>query len=240
MQAFKYFSVMVVMLIASATASFGQTLTDILNKHYAAMGGVAKISGIKSQYVEGETEAQGQTIPFKRWGVNNKSMRLEFDVMGTSNVQVVNEKSGWIFMPVMGQMSPEDMDSATFNAMKGLLDVSGSELYDYASKGKMLTYIGKDTVNGKPAYKLKVTTKEGKVGFVYLDAATYYIVRAKNSLNIGGKEQELVSDFSDYQKNPEGYVYPGKSSQGGMMTMMIKKMEVNQPMADSLFVKPVK
>ncbi|SHM25216.1 hypothetical protein SAMN05444266_107140 [Chitinophaga jiangningensis] len=239
MKPVKYLSVLVLLMVMAVTSTYGQSLTDILNKHYAAMGGVAKISGVKTQYVEGVTLAQGQEIPFKKWGQNNKAMRLQFEVMGTSNVQVLNQKSGWIWMPVMGQLSPEDMDSATFNAMKGMLDISGSELYDYAAKGKQVALVGKDTVEGKPAYKLKVTTKEGNVGYVFLDAGSYYIVRALNSVKIQGKEQELISEFADYSKNSEGYVYPATSTQGGgMMTLKINKMTVNQPVADSLFIKP--
>ncbi|MFB6457557.1 hypothetical protein ACE38W_19970 [Chitinophaga sp. Hz27] len=237
----KYLSIVALLLVALTNTVFGQTLTDILNKHYTALGGVAKISGIKTQYMEGTTSAEGQNIEFKRWGLNDKAMRLQFEVMGTTNIQVVTDKSGWALMPVMGQTSPQDMDAATQNAMKPMLDLSGSELYNYTAKGKQLSLIGKDSVNAKPAYKIKVVTKEGNVGYVYIDTESYYIVRAENTLKMGGQEQKMISDFSDFKKNPDGYVYPAKSTQGaqgGMITMTIDKMEVNKPIDESLFAKP--
>ncbi|NIG51994.1 hypothetical protein [Chitinophaga sp. Cy-1792] len=241
MKVTKYLSFAVLLLIALTNTAFGQTLTDILNKHYAALGGIAKISSVKTQYMEGTTSADGKNIDYKRWGLNDKAMRLQFEVMGTTNVQVVTDKSGWVLMPVMMQTSPQDMDAATLNAMKPMLDLTGSELYNYTAKGKTLSLIGKDTVNAKPAYKIKVVTKEGNVGYVFLDAESYYIVRAENTLKLGGQEQKMVSDFSDFRKTPDGYVYPAKSTQGaqgGMITMTIDKMEINKPIDESMFAKP--
>ncbi|WP_143310746.1 LolA family protein [Chitinophaga vietnamensis] len=239
MRYFKILTLITSLLFLNSHVSFGQSLEEILKKHFTAMGGVDKIKGVKTQYLEGQVSTQGQEMPFKRWVEHNKAMRMEFDVMGTQNIQVVRGDSGWMQMPVMGQTSPQDMDANTLKVMKGQLDISGSELYDYAAKGKKVALMGKDTVNGKPAFKLKVTNKEGKDGYAYIDAGSYYIVKTTNTLNVQGKDMELVTELSDYKKNAEGYVYPGTTSQGPMgVIVTVQRLDVNKPVADTLFNKP--
>lgn len=221
-----------------------QTLTEILDKYTAALGGTDKLKAIKTQYTEGEMTLdaqQGIKVPIRKWVKQDEAMRMEFDVQNTKNIQVVRKDAGWQFMPVTTNMNVEEIDPIVRKLMQPQLDVTG-ELFDIAGKGKKVELAGKDTLDGGAVYKLKVTTAEGVSGFAYLDANTFYLVKATNEIDIKGHKAELVTRLSDYRKTLDGYAYPAQVEQitaDSNVKIRVSKVEVNQPMADSLFEKPV-
>ncbi|NLR61960.1 outer membrane lipoprotein-sorting protein [Chitinophaga polysaccharea] len=224
--------------LITGISTYAQTADEIIAKNTAAMGGEAKLKDLKTQYVEGNMEVQGQSVPIKKWVKQNEGMRLEFNVMGSNNVQVVTRSTGWSLMPVMMQTAPQDMDSATLKIMQAQLDLRG-ELYDYKNKGKKIALAGKEDVNGTPAYKLKVTGENGATGDVYIDANTFLIVKTVNNINIKGQSLELVLMMSDYKKTPEGYAYAATTTQTpGDVKINVSKVDVNTPVVDTLFAKP--
>ena len=224
--------------LITGISTYAQTADEIIAKNTAAMGGEAKLKDLKTQYVEGSMEVQGQSVPIKKWVRQNEAMRLEFNVMGSNNIQVVTRSVGWSLMPVMMQTAPQDMDSATLKIMQTQLDLRG-ELYDYKNKGKKIELSGKEDVNGTPAYKLKVTGDGGATGDVYIDANTFLIVKTVNNINIKGQSLELVLQMSDYRKTPEGYAYAATTTQTpGDVKINVSKVDVNTPVADTLFTKP--
>ncbi|MFY0253443.1 hypothetical protein ACDQ55_05740 [Chitinophaga sp. 30R24] len=232
----KFFTLLMALLIGAG--AYAQSVDEIVAKNIAAMGGADKLKGIKTEYIEGSMEVQGQTVPVKRWVKQNEAMRLEFSVMGTNNVQVINHDSGWTLMPVMMQTSAQDMDAQLVKMMKSQLDLRG-ELYDYKGKGKKIELQGQEAVNGASAYKLKITSADGTQGIVYLDTQTFLLVKAVNHVNLQGQELDLETLFSDYKKTPDGITYAAVTEQSpGGVKIHIDKIENNQPLAESLFAKP--
>ncbi|HVI45509.1 MAG TPA: hypothetical protein VM802_11590 [Chitinophaga sp.] len=226
-------------LIIGGLSLQAQSLDEIVNKNTAVMGGADKLKAIKTQYTEGNMEIQGMQVPVRRWVKQGEAMRLEFDIMGTKNIQVVTKNNGWQLMPAAMKNDVEDIDGNMLKLIRSQLDVTG-ELFDYAAKGKKVELVGKDTVNGAPAFKLKVTNTENITGIAYVDAASFYLVKATNEVEVQGQKAQIVTLLSDYKKTPDGYAYPGTTEQSPIgMKMNITKVEVNQPIADSLFTKPV-
>ncbi|NLR65396.1 hypothetical protein HGH92_13850 [Chitinophaga varians] len=231
-------------LVMGGISLQAQTLPEILEKYTAALGGADKLKAIKTQYTEGEMTfdaQQGMKVPIKKWVKQNEAMRMEFDVQNMKNIQVVRKDAAWQYMPVTTNMNVEEIDPLVRKLMQPQLDVTG-ELFDLAGKGKKVELAGQDTLNGEKVYKLKVTTAEGVNGFAYLDANTFYLVKATNEVEIKGYKTELVTRLSDYRKTVDGYAYPAQVEQTTGDTnvrIRVNKVEVNQPMADSLFEKPV-
>ncbi|MBO9731609.1 MAG: hypothetical protein J7623_23410 [Chitinophaga sp.] len=233
----KFFTLLAALLIAGV-ATYAQTVDEIIAKNIVAMGGQAKLKEIKSQYIEGNMEVQGMTVPIKRWVKQDEAMRLEFAVQGTDNIQVVTRTGGWSLMPVMMQTTPQDLDPQMQKLLQTQLDVRG-ELYDYKAKGKKIELLGKEPVDGTTAYKLKVTSAEGLEGTAFLDANTYLLIKTINKVNIQGQDAEITVTMSDYKKTPEGLAYPGTTEQSpGGVKINITKIETNGTVADTLFAKP--
>ncbi|MCW3461950.1 hypothetical protein [Chitinophaga nivalis] len=229
-----------VAFLMAGISTYAQSLEEIVDKNIAAMGGANKFKTVQTQYVEGKMEVQGMEVPLKRWVKQDEGMRLEFNVQGTTNIQVVTSTAGWSLMPVMMQTTPQDMDAATFKLMKTQLDLKG-DFYDYKARGKQLSLLGKEDVNGAPAYKLKIVSADGTEGLAFVDAANFYLVKAVNKVEIQGQSVELVTLMSDYRKTPEGFAYPAVTEQQPSgVKINIEKVVTNQPVESSLFEKPAK
>lgn len=216
-----------------------QTVDEIVNKHIDAMGGKDKLKNLQSMYTEGIMEVRGMEIPLKLWLVNDKAMRMEFEVMGSNNIQVVTRNGGWLQMPMQGP-EPKVMDSSMVHAMQSRLDLAG-ELYDYKSKGRTVTLEGKETKDGMETYKLKVTNRDGSVIILYVDASTYYIDQMQTHIKAQGQEMDITTVLSDYKKTDNGFVYPASTSQEPIGTKIsVSKVEVNKPVDDTIFAMPKK
>lgn len=231
-------------LIASLTAfisvsAFAQTVDEIVDKHVAALGGMDKLKGVKTLVTERSLSVQGMEIPTKSVIVIGKSMRTETTVMGNSMIQVVDGSTGWMVRPAMmgGTGDPEDMPADQLKQSVTQLDPFGS-LVNYKDKGAKVDLVGKEKLDKKDVYHLKVTTKEGVTVDQFLDATTYMVSKIISSIN--GQQAEI--SFSDY-KDVEGIKIPQTmemSSQMGALTMTTNKISINGPVDESIFKKPGK
>jgi outer membrane lipoprotein-sorting protein len=113
---------------------------------------------------------------------------------------------------------------------------------DYAKKGHKVELLGKDDVEGSPAYKLKLTTKEGSETTVYLDAETFLEVKMEAKRKMQGQEIEGETTLGNYQ-DVEGLLMPfsieikPKGAPAGQ-TITIEKVELNADLADASFQMP--
>ena len=89
-------------------------------------------------------------------------------------------------------------------------------------------------MEGTECHKLKVILASGKEVTMFIDAANYYLVRTVEKTKANGKEQVQTTTFGDYQKLPEGIIYPMSFDNGGS-SVTIKKIELNKPVSEDLF-----
>ncbi|MVM37296.1 outer membrane lipoprotein-sorting protein [Spirosoma sp. HMF3257] len=225
-----------------SVGAYAQTVDEIVDKHVAAMGGLDKLKGITSLVTERSLSVQGMEIPSKTTVVVGKSLRTESSVMGNSMIQVVDNagSTGWMLRPAMmqGTGEPEDMPADQIKQQKSQLDPFGP-LVNYKDKGNKVELVGKEKVDGKDNYHLKVTSADGVVVDEYLDATTYLVSKVKATMN--GQEGEI--GFSDY-KSVEGIPFANTmeiaNPQMGTLTMVTTKITVNPKVDDTVFKKPAK
>lgn len=217
-----------------------QTADEIVSKHIEAIGGKTAIAGVKSVYMESSFEVMGNTAPSTTYIVTGKGYRNDVDFNGTKIIQCVNDKGGWGVNPMAGQSTPTAMPAEQVKAGQAQLQVGGP-LFDYATKGYKITLIGKDTAGGTVQYKIKLSGIEGADYTYYIDGKTYYITKALNKTSIGGADQEVEIDFSNYKKLDNGYVMAfGQAIVLPQMTINIthNKIELNKPVDLTLFDMP--
>src|SRR2546430_8308652 len=89
-------------------------------------------------------------------------MRMDFTVQGMTGTQAYDGTTGWTVMPFMGKKEPEKMSEDMLKDMKDEADFDGP-LFDYKTKGNKVEYIGKEDVQGSPAYKLKLDRKSTRL-----------------------------------------------------------------------------
>lgn len=222
-------------MLAVACFSFthAQTVDEIINKHVEAMGGAEAWKKVNSLVSTGTLKVQTAEITVTQTILNGKGSRQDFVVMGMSNYQIVTPTAGWNFMPFQGQKTPQPITADELRESQDDLDVEGS-LFDYKAKGHSVEYLGTEDIEGIDAIKLKETLKSGKVETVFLDPKTYYIIKIVSKRKANGKEADLTTNLSNYQKLPEGIFVP-LSIGLPYGELVITKVEINKPIDENIF-----
>ncbi len=230
-----------VLIILIGGFVYSETLESILNKNYETRGGLEKLKSIKTMYSEGKmvNSQQNAEISMKMWFKVPNKFRTAVNFMGKKIVQAYDgEKAWWImsFISPKPQLMPEKQ-------AKDLKDMQSSflPLVDYKKEGNKLELVGKTDVDGTEAYKLKMTKKDGKVIYFYLDADSGIELKTEMFINRGGEELKVETIFSDY-KQVDGIYFPFyiETKSAGMNSgkITLTKIELNKQMNDSLFTMP--
>jgi outer membrane lipoprotein-sorting protein len=147
----------------------------------------------------------------------------------------------WILNPFVNS-EPQQITGPQAEVAKQDADFD-SILLDYKAKGHKIELVGTEPIDGKPAYHLKITKKNGLVQDYYLDAATGLERRTSSTIEQGANKTVITTDLSDYRK-VDGLTMPFKMVQSvdgkPIAEVTISSWEVNVPMDDSLFKMPSK
>jgi hypothetical protein len=221
-------------MIAGFITTNAQTADDIIKKHVDAIGGLDKWKNITSVKISGIMNFSGTEIPVTITVLNGKGYRMDMTMNGMANYMILTPDKGWMYFPIQGQQKPEAIPDEMVKEEQDQLDVTSDPLIDYKAKGNKVVLLGKDDVEGTECYKLKVTDKGGKETTMYLDATTYNHIRSVEKSKANGQEQETTANYSNYQKLPEGIIYPmSQDSDDGPLT--IKTIEINKPVNEAIF-----
>jgi len=227
------------LIIASTVVSFSfaQTADEIVNKYLVAIGGADAWKKINSMVTTGTLKLQSADIGMSQTVLNGKGSRQDISAMGMNGYNIVTPSAGWKFMPFQGQKVAEPLTADDLKESQDELDVQGT-LIDYKAKGHAIEYLGTDDVEGVDAFKLKETLKSGKTETIFIDPKTYYIIRVISKQKANGKEVDVTTNLSNYQKLPEGIMMP-LSIGLPFGEMKITKVEINKPIDENVF-KPSK
>ena len=225
------------LLLATCTMAFGaiqaQTLDEVINNHITAQGGKDKLAALKSVKFTGSMSTQGMDIPMTIVRAHQMGMRMDMEIMGSSNYQLMNTTEGWSFMPVMGMTEPKKMEDEQFKGSLSQLDIQGA-LFNYQDKGHKVELIGKEKVDGAEAYKLKMVSKDGKESNYFIDAKTYHLIKTSSKANVQGQEMDVETSFADFKQNADGYWFPYTiNTMQGAITF--EKIETNVPVDEKQF-----
>jgi len=210
-----------------------QTVDEVVDKYIASLGGKEKLMSLKTVKMEGSMSVQGTDLTITATRSHMVGMRMDIEVMGMSNYQVANTTKGASFWPVQGMDAPQDMDPEQYKSVSNQLDLHGA-LCNYKEKGNTVELLGKETIDGTEAYKLKVTHKNGVESTYFIDAKTGRLIKTTGKAKVQGEEMEVSSTYSDYKQNADGYwfAYSVTQMQG---TIVYDKISTNIPVEDSLF-----
>ena len=116
-------------------------------------------------------------------------------------------------------------------------------LVDYAAKGNKIALEGMEPVEGRKAYKLKVTLKDGQVRRVWVDAETFLDVKIDGTRRLGGKSRTVATYLRDY-KSVNGVKVPylletKVEGVNGSEKIQIEQVALNPKIADIRFAKPL-
>lgn len=229
--------ILALLLAAASFNLFAQTADEIVKKHIDAIGGVENWNKLKSLKMNCVMKAQGADITINIQQVDKKAMRQDVSVMGMSGYSIMTKTEGWNYMPFQGQTKPEPMTADDVKNAQDDLNLQ-DDFLTYKELGKKLEFIGKDDVDGTECLKLKMIDKDAVETTYYIDPANYYVIKQTQKFKADGKEVEGSTLFGNYQKTPEGIVFPMSMTNEGGETEVVK-LEINPTIDDSVF-KPAK
>lgn len=227
-------------LLLAVTAP-AQTVDEIVAKHVAARGGMAKIKTIKTMRISGKREfGPGLSVPIVVEQSRPNKMRADFTVQGMTGTLAFDGAGGWQVMPFQGNPNPEPMNADDVKDFSEDSDIDGA-LIDWKEKGSKLELVGKESVEGTDAFKLKLTKSTGGVTHIWLDADSFLELKSETKRTVRGTEQDIVAVSGDY-KEVNGMMMPHSFQFGAkgqpMLSMTYDKIEVNAPIDDSRFKMP--
>ena len=234
---------LVICLLVMTFFDNAQTADEIINKYITAMGGKDKLNSIQSVHFTGISIGQnGNEITTDIWKVNNKLYRRNINFGAGSQTTLITDKGGWQTNFRSGGTF-ETMQEQQRNNQLYEMDCAGP-IVDYAAKGHKVELVGKETIDGKENYKIKLTTKEGRELNYYFDAATGYINRLSfrgrgrpGADGTPGAEIDIVVNYTNYDKTTDGYTFAfSQTVTGGFGgTMTFEKIDVNPKIEDKLY-----
>jgi outer membrane lipoprotein-sorting protein len=223
-------------------AASAQTVDDILAKVTAARGGLDKLRAIHSERVSGKISFGEVSGPFVVELERPLKMHMQLTIQNQTIVRVYDGQSqGWANNPFAGKTNPEPMSEDELKNISEESDFDGP-LVDYKSKGNQLELVGKDKVNDKDAWRLKLTTKNGDVRFYLFDADSFHLLKWEGQRKYDGKELPVQSFFSDY-RDVGGMKFAFAIDSGSSATeiaqkIRIEKIELNPELNEAEFTKP--
>jgi outer membrane lipoprotein-sorting protein len=230
---------------AAAHAPAALSVDQIVERNVAARGGLAAWRAAKTLTIAGEMDAGGKpnhALPFVLKEKRPRKSRLEIVFKDQTSVQVYDGAQGWKVRPFLNRNEVETFTPAEMKSAAAEQDLDGP-LVDYAAKGTQIAVAGTDPVEGHPAYKLKLTLRNGDKRNLWIDAGSFLELKIEGEpRKLDGKLHKVAVYFRDY-KTEHGLTTPRLQEtavEGEKQTykMTITRVAVNEALDDALFQKP--
>ncbi len=240
----RVFIFMLVILFLSSLSLLAETLDEILAKNYESKGGLEKLKSITSIKIKGKIvqAMMNMEMPMEIWYKKPNKIRMESEFQGRKVVQGYDGNIAWWIMPFLGSDDPQEMAEEQAREVKEMAE-SMDPLMDYKEKGYKLELVGKEDMEGTEVYKLKMTKKNDKVEFFYLDTESGIELKSSSYVKRGENEILVETFFGDYQE-VDGVVMAFqmevKADNQSSVTMTFQEFKFNEEMDDALFVMPPK
>lgn len=197
---------------------------QIVEKNVAARGGLSGWRALQTLEMKGKMQAGGNKrptipVPGTRVGPEVKSnrpvdqvelpftmelergrkQRVEIQFNGQTALQVYNGSQGWKLRPFLNRHEVEKYTADELKQASSQSDLDGL-LIDYAAKGSKVELAGVEQVEGRNAYNLKVTDKNGNIRHDWVDAQTFLEIKVEgNPRRLDGKYHPVATFLRDYR-----------------------------------------
>lgn len=227
--------------MAIPALSFAQTAGEIIDKNIAALGGADKLAAVKTLQFDQSMSIMGMDMTGKTTVVIGQSLRNDISVMGQQITQVVDGDKGWAINPMQGGSAPQALPDDQVKIQKGNTYIYGADLFTAKNQKYPTELVGKEKLNEKDVYNLKVTRPEGVANY-YVDATTYQLNGMKATVNVQGQSGEVKSQYSNY-KTIDGITVPAtielnSPAMPGAITMTLSNIVLNPKVDPSIFAMP--
>jgi hypothetical protein len=218
------------------------TVDEIVAGYVEARGGLKRLRALQTLRQHGRVHAgPGRdglvTREIKRGG----RIRFEFTVQGVTGVLASDGPRGWKVYPFEGETGVQPLPDEVLVDAAEQADIDGP-LVDWKSKGHQVELAGREVVDGRETWKLKVTLRSGGVLYSYLDVKSSTQVKTESTRHVRGRPVRIDTTFGDYRKT-KGILFPRlvevrAAGRPQVLRLLVDEVEVNPPLGDARFVPP--
>lgn len=188
-----------------------------------------------------ETPKQVQ-LPFVVDMKRPSQSRVEIVFAGKTAVQVYDGKNGWKVRPYLNRNDVEPFTKEELKASVDTWQIDGP-LLGAAARGTKVELEAVEPVEGKEAYRLKLTASSGNVQHIWIDAQSFLDVKVEGTpRRMDGKMRTVWIYQRDFRPE-QGVIVPhvletAVDGYHDTHKMIIEKVAVNPALNDTLFTKP--
>jgi hypothetical protein len=168
--------------------------------------------------------------------------RIEIEFAGQTAVQVYDGAHGWKLRPFLNRNDVEPFTADEAKAQADQADLEGP-LVDYAAKGTKVELEAVEAVEGRDAYRLKLTLASGRVQHVWIDTQSFLDMKIDGvPRRMDGKMHEVSIYQRDFRA-VQGLMVPfvvetAVNGYPDRHKMLIDKVAINPKLEDARFTKP--
>ena len=240
--------------IAILTLSFiapvsAQTADEILDNYFENIGGLEKLKSVEGMKMIAKINQQGMEIPLEILQLSDGRQMTIITFQGKEIKQgVFDGETLWShnFMTMKAEKSDAE---ATENFKLNTNDFPDSFI-DYKDKGYTVELLGKETIDGTEAFKIKLVkepitvdgNQEDDISFYYFDVDNFVPIAVQSEVKSGpakGMIQEIT--FSDYEE-VDGLYFAFSMTQGVKgqpgSPLTIESIVLNPTVEEGIFAFP--
>lgn len=225
-------------LVVMSASVMAQSVDEIINKYFETTGGMAKWESLNGLKYSAKVNQGGLEIPLEIIQLKDGKQCTKITFQGKVIKQGVYDGTTLWSHNFMNMKAEKSDAEATENYKKNIGDFP-DPFFNYKSRGWKAELVGKESVDGADAHKVKLTKNPIKVDGVETENVTYYFFDVESGVPVmqeseikegPSKGQIQQIKLSDYQE-VDGLMFPFSISQGlkgqGSQPIVISAVQLN-------------
>jgi len=229
----KSMALLAAFLVASVCSA--QSLDEIANKYYAA-NGIENLEKAQTIKIKGVASQMGMELPITIINKKPNKIKVIQEFNGMEIIITFDGEKGFMVNPLTGGEDPVEL---TAEQLVGVKDYNMfKDSFMAAFKDGRLKLEGEEAVDGKPAFKITVTSEAGTTSTTFIDKESFLPVKSTQTVSQMGQEMIVESCVKEH-KAFNGVMFGTKIVQmvdgaelGGMN---FESIEFDIPIDDSVF-----
>jgi len=238
----KTFLVIILTIVLFSSIGLTQSVDEIIENNLNAKGGVEKIKALKTSKLTGKMIMNNFEMPFNMWHKKPNMLKYDFDFSGKKFTFGYDGKIVWQISPLTGTDEAQEITGEQAEQVKDNADLMDEPFVDYKKKGHKAELMGKEDLEGTEVFKLKLTRKNGKVAYYFIETESF--IELKQTVTNKKKDgteivfETMLGDFKPVADvmvpHSLSIVVNGQS----FGNIVIEAVEPNVELADDFFKMP--
>ncbi len=229
------------LFIAFSIVAKSQTADEIVAKYIHFIGGAKHWKKIKTITDSGTYNYGGLKFPFESFSKAPNLYKYVVTFKGKSFTQAYDGKEGWRIDGFKKETQKTILRDKLATGLANEQDVElESPFIEYQKKGHQIFFEGKDTVDSKMCYKIKMIRKDADTATYFFDTTDFGLVKKQAISKNSELENSLLNIFYSDYAIIEGVNVPHKivcqSNEQNILIITIDNVKINVPIDDNIFL----